>query len=368
MAESNMIPVDHPGSFIREELDERGWLQRDLAFVLGVPEQSVNLILAGKRGISADMARALGEAFDVPAEFFVNLQKLYDLSRAEEPDPSIARRASLQQKYPIREMIKRGWLVDGLASLIEEQLSGFFEEGNTVRFAAKKTDYGDVPAAQLVWLFRVRQIARGMTVSKYSKTKLQVTLERLRQLLAEPEEARHVPRILSECGVRFVIVEKLPGSKIDGVCTWLDNSSPVIGLSLRYDRIDNFWFVLRHEIEHVLQGHGVMKAIIDADLEGDNADPEKAVSEEERIANSAAADFCVPTAKMKSFYARKYPYFSERDVVGFARVLGVHPGIVVGQLQHKMGKFAFLRKYLERIGSHVLPSAVVDGWGEVAPA
>jgi len=368
MTDSNMIPVDHPGSFIKEELEERGWLQRDLSFVLGVPEQAVNLIIAGKRGISAEMAKALGKAFDVPAEFFANLQKLYDLSRAGEPDPSIERRAQLQGTVPLREMIKRGWLEDGSTEAIELQVRDLFEEGARIRFAAKKTDYDDVPAAQLVWLFRVRQIARGMTVEKYSEGRLRAALEKLRNLLAAPEETRHVPRVLSEAGVRFVIVEKLAGSKIDGVCTWLDDNSPVIGLSLRYDRIDNFWFVLRHEIEHVLKRHGLTKAIIDSDLEGDNADPEKAENEEERIANAAASEFCVPAAKMQSFYARKYPYFSERDVVGFAKVLHVHPGLVVGQLQHRTGKFAFLRKYLERVSSHVVPGAVVDGWGEGVPS
>ena len=58
----------HPGEFIKEELEARGWSQRDLAFILGAPEQNVTLILTGKRGISPDMAKALGIAFDVPAE------------------------------------------------------------------------------------------------------------------------------------------------------------------------------------------------------------------------------------------------------------------------------------------------------------
>ena len=79
--------------------------------------------------------------------------------------------------------------------------------------------------------------------------------------------------ILAESGVRFVIVEALPQAKIDGVCFWLDKQAPVIGLSMRYNRIDNFWFVLRHEIEHVLKGHGrdAPEGMIDAELEGDRA-------------------------------------------------------------------------------------------------
>ena len=74
--------VPHPGEFIREELEARGWLQRDLAYILGVPEQAVNMILAGKRGISPDMAKALGDAFDVHPEFFANLQKSFEMANA----------------------------------------------------------------------------------------------------------------------------------------------------------------------------------------------------------------------------------------------------------------------------------------------
>ncbi len=120
----------------------------------------------------------------------------------------------------------------------------------------------------------------------------------MREMLIAPEEARHVPRILSECGVRFIMVEPLPKSKIDGVSFWLNKHSPVIGLSSRYDRLDNFWFVLRHEIEHILKEHSRDIAMIDAELEGDRAGYDNNIPESERIANMAAADFCVPIEKI----------------------------------------------------------------------
>ncbi len=88
----------------------------------------------------------------------------------------------------------------------------------------------------------------------------------LRPLLYAPDEIRRVPRILMDCGVRFIIVEKLPNAEIDGVCFWVDEQSPVIGMTTRRDKIDNFWFVLRHECEHVLRGHGREEEIIDENL------------------------------------------------------------------------------------------------------
>jgi HTH-type transcriptional regulator/antitoxin HigA len=360
-----------PGFFIKEELDARGWGQRDLAYILGVHEQAVNMIVSGKRGISPDMAKALGDAFDVPAEFFANLQKAFDLAQARDPDPDIARRARLQSSYPVREMIKRGWLEDTDGTMLEIQMARFFEVGDTneiphLPHAAKRSRYDDIPAPQLVWLFRVRQIARSIAVPPYSEKALRSALVRLRQLTTDPVEARHVPRILMECGVRFVLVEPLPQAKIDGVCFWLDDGSPVIGMSLRYDRIDNFWFVLRHEIEHVLRRDGREAEIVD-ELEGEKATDSPSLPPEERAANAAAAEFCIPPNEIHDFIARKSPYFSERDVLGFARRLQVHPGIVVGQIQSRTGRYELLRRYLAKIRQFVLPSAIVDGWGQVAP-
>jgi HTH-type transcriptional regulator/antitoxin HigA len=138
-------------------------------------------------------------------------------------------------------------------------------------------------------------------------------------------------------------------------------------MSLRYNRIDNFWFVLRHEIEHVLRLHGQSAAMLDPELEGDRAGSGPTVPEEERIANEAAANFCVPKNAMEQFIARKSPFFAERDILGFAKTLNIHPGLVAGQLQRRTGKYDRFRSHLVKIRSIVAPGAMVDGWGDVAP-
>jgi HTH-type transcriptional regulator/antitoxin HigA len=204
-------------------------------------------------------------------------------------------------------------------------------------------------------------------VARYSPQAAKGAVGAFDDLLLSAEEARKVPRILAESGVRFLLVESLPGAKIDGVCFWLDDSSPVIALSLRYDRIDNFWFVLRHECEHVLRLHGRSAMMLDTELEGDRAGVGPSVSEEERLANEAAAEFCVSREKLDRFIARKSPVFAERDFLGFARTLKIHPGLVAGQLQHRTGRFDRFRAYQVKIRSIVAPSAMVDGWGDVAP-
>lgn len=370
---SRMTDVPHPGEFIAEELEARGWFQRDLAYILGVPEQAVNLIITGKRGISPDMAKALGEAFDVNPTFFSNLQNAYEMSRARTPDPAIAKRAMFQRAFPVREMIKRGWLVDSDVSLLEAQLRRFFRKddlNDIMQFAhaAKKRDYSETCPAQLAWLFRVRQIASEMVVPAYSEAKLrEVVRDVLPRYMMDPEEARHVPRVLSECGVRYVIVETLPKANIDGVCFW-DGDAPVVGMTTRFDRIDNFWFVLGHELAHVLNRDGLGKPEEDVDVDVDLQPKESAsLPPEERRANATGAELCVPKSELDSLIMRKAPFISEKDVMGFARRVGRHPGIVVGQLQHRLDRPDWLNRLKVKIRQFVVPSAIVDGFGNPAP-
>lgn len=368
-----------PGQLIQHLLNERAWTQRILSIVLDADETGINKIIAGKRPVDAKMALALSELFNVEPERFLELQQAYDLAQARflsQPDPARENRAHLFGSLPITEMIKRGWLdVEDVKNVpkVETALAKFFgvsspQEIEILPHAAKKTNVADdVTPAQLAWLYRVKQMASEMLVSKYSTATVKTAVEKMRPLLASSEGVRKVPRILAECGIRYVIVESLPGVKIDGVCLWLDSNSPVIGMSLRYDRIDNFWFVLRHELEHVLNNHGREAVMMDAELEGDRAGVGDNIPEEERIANQAGAEFCVPKKSLESFVARKAPFFAERDIIGFARTLQIHPGLVAGQLQRRIDRYDRFRNHLVKIRSIVAPNAMVDGWGDVAP-
>lgn len=374
-------PSDYrtPGQLIEALLKERGWTKRTLAIVLEEDETKINRITSDKTALDAKMAVALEEVFGLPAEEFLLLQKHYELANARyvaRPDPGRATRAHLFGRLPIAEMIKRGWIeaedVRDVAA-VEQSLAKFFgvnspNEIEILPHAAKKTDVGpDVTPVQLAWLYRVRAIASEMLVAPFSTRAAHEAIAKLASLRRHPEEMRKIPRILAEAGIRFLIVESLPSAKIDGVCFWLDEKAPVIALSLRLDRIDNFWFVLRHELEHVIQGHGKTRPILDSELEGEKAGTDASVPEEERVANSAGADFCVSQSQLQSFISRKAPFFSERDLLGFARTIGVHPGLVAGQLQHKTGRYDRFRNHLVKVRNFIAPSAVVDGWGDVAP-
>ena len=359
-----------PGSLVREIMEAKDWNQTDLAYALGVTTTTVNQVLNDKRGISHNMARSLGAALACPAETFARVQAEWDVRNADEPEAAITARARILSRYPLREMVKRGWVdpEHGKGSL-EEQVCRFFsvqsiDEIPHLAHSAKKTSYDDVPPAQLAWLFRVRQIAKEMAVEAYSRDKLNQVVETFKGMREDADNVRFVPRLLTHAGVRFVVAEGLPNSKIDGVCFWLDGQSPVIGMSLRADRIDNFWFVLRHECAHVLHGHGKQAAILDADMD---ASGHEAVNDEEVLANREAADFCVPEEKMRSFYLRKKPFFAEREVMAFAKRMQVHPGLVVGQLHRLLDRYDLLRSHLVKVRRTLAGSMMMDGWGDTVP-
>ncbi|MCJ7624418.1 MAG: HigA family addiction module antitoxin [Anaerolineaceae bacterium] len=367
--------VFHPGEHLLDELNARGWTQVEFADILGRPYQLVNEIINGKKGITSETARELGAALGTSAEYWMNLNIAYDLWKSNKDVSPIQHRAKMRTKYPIRDMALRNWLQPSEDTrIVESQLLRFFEVesldeqpkyAQTAMPRRSDLDMDELTPTQIAWLYRVKHIAEAMQVPKYSEKSLREALEQLNAYRAAREEIRHIPQLLEACGVRFVIVEPLPSSKIDGVCLWLEDSSPVIGLTLRYDRIDNFWFVLRHEIEHVLNGDGKGSAILDSDLIGTLED--KDLAPQEQAANAATVEFCVPQKELDHFIARKNPYFSRKDVLNFAKSLEVHPGMVVGQLQWRIKRFDLFRSMLVTTREMITHVAMTDGYGNVIP-
>jgi HTH-type transcriptional regulator/antitoxin HigA len=269
-------------------------------------------------------------------------------------------------------MIKRGWIQEsGATGELESHVCGFFgvatlDEVPRLAGAEKRPGLDDIPGPELAWLFRVRQIARQMPTPAFDRAKLDEMLRALVDLRTGPKGVRHVPGLMHKAGIRFVIVERLPGSKVDGVCLWLDADSPVIGMSLRVDRIDNFWFVVRRELAHVRHGHGKIAAVIGVELDRIIG---KDLNEEERIANDEATNFCVPQAQLRSFYVhlRGSRDLPERYVLSFAKRMGVHPGLVVGQLEGLTYPCELLRRHLVKVRHFLASSMTMDGWGHVLP-
>lgn len=360
----------HPGKILKEKLDERGWTQEELALVTGRHRGTISNIVAGKTGISADMAMTLAAVFgDDPADW-LRWDALYELSRVEDDSDAIKRMADLYAAFPIRDMQKRGWIKDvsRLADLeqeIERFIGGPIKDGIAFPVAARRTvTLANLNAAEKAWVFRARQMASVLPVGGFDPKRLPALEKRLRQLAAFPKEVVKLPQLLATFGVRFVVVELLPNAKVDGAAFWIDGE-PVIAVSVRYDRIDNFWFTVMHEFSHIKHNDAYS---VD-DLTGN--DPDGTISvllaedDVEKRANEEAADILVPKAEMDSFINRLSPLYPEHRVVQFAIRMKMHPGIVVGQLQRRseLGWKAH-RQFLVKVRSLITQTALTDGWGQ----
>lgn len=371
MTERIPAEVFPPGEFLADELGARGWTQIEFAEIIQRPTQLVNEIIAGKKSITPETAREFSAALGTSPQYWLNLETAYQLWRTAPPSNAdiIARTAKLRERFPVHELIKRGWVEPSEnPQVTERRVLDFYgiasnDEEPQIAHAARRNRQEDLSPFQEAWLFRVKQLAEAIYMPKYSKKKLWQTVSTLETLLTDPEEIRHVPGLLEKCGVRLVIVEPIPNSRIDGVCFWInEGKSPVIGLTLKWDFIDRIWFNLRHEIEHALRGDGKKRVVIDNFEEGFDSDDEAEIA-----ANTAAADFCVSQASLNDFVLRHDPMYSNINFVGFSRLMKRHPGIVAGQLQHRIGRPELFKKYQTRVRDIITETALTDGYGKQVP-
>ena len=354
-------------------MDERGWDALELAAITGMSAQTIYGLVGLRSNVSLETAARLAQAFGNSIEEWVRWDALYRATLLEEDLSGIGRLAKLYQIAPIREMQRRGWIsTTADAAQLEAELTRFYGsnplDGDVMLTIAARRNVAmpNLNPAESAWCFRARQIAASMMVDPFDPKKLDATERKLRRLAASPKEARHLPKVLADAGIRFVIVEPLADSKIDGAAFWID-AEPVIAVSLRHDRIDGFWFTVMHEFSHVKNGDAFSA---DSELvEGNTGIAVTLVEDEaEKRANKQAANALVPTDELDSFVRRVGPFYPKERIIQFANKVKIHPGIIVGQLQKRdeVG-YGSLREMLVKVRDVVVSTALTDGWNQSIP-
>ena len=367
-----------PGDFIKEELEARGWTQQSLAEIIGRQTSVVSAIVNGKRAISLDIAAELSSAFGTSVDYWMNLEKSYQQFVRGDSDDSIVRRSTLFQLAPVKEMMKRNWIEPSADwGEIEKRLLAFLEmrslhdKPKVFTHAAKKENPSEAATpAQTAWLIRAKKLARAVHAARFSVSSFTEAIRAVRRLMENPEDIGQVPKVLADSGVRFLIVENIAHAKMDGACFWLNDHSPVIVMGVRYDRIDNFWYVLMHEMGHINNRDGMHgDPVWDVNLVGEDAVPFDEKSEMEKQADLFAQQTLIDQAALDSWIARTGPLYSKAKIVAFARMNHVHPAIVLGQLQHREEvNWSHSREMLVKIRHLITPVTLTDGFGSVLPA
>lgn len=343
-----------PGEVLKEELDARGWTQGDFAEITGKPLQTINTIIAGKRAITPETAVLFSRALKTSPEFWLNLESAFRLDllhQEQHKSDLVSQKAKLYSIAPVKELIKRGWIKtsDSLSQL-ESEVMGFLgisdiDTSPSIAASFRKSAKGviDTPAL-MAWIRKAEIEASKMSCSEFNLKTLKNSINELPGFSADNELTSQVPGRLCELGIRLVFISHLPQTRVDGAAFWIDKKTPVIAMSLRMNRADNFWFTLIHEIAHILDSARTNISYVDNDITGE---PENEIEER---ANQAARDILIPSESFNRFVSQNKPYFSRNIVLSFANDTGIHPAIVVGRLQHEgLIPYTHLRNLISKV-------------------
>lgn len=335
------VPIP-PGEILEEEIAALGMTQQELALRTGRPVQVINEIVRGKKAITHDTALGLEKVLGVPAHVWINLEAEYQLTKARLRDTDeLKHQQDWLATFPVRDMERLGWIpTEPSKERKVRALLSFFgvasfdalrivwaERGQEVPVGFRVTPGSKVSQpALLTWLRKGEIDGQAFSTSSFDRAKFVQALFQARSLTEDLPRV-FLPKLRSLCaeaGVAVVLTHELPKSGANGAARWLGPDKALIQLSLRYKTGDQLWFSFFHEAGHVLDRR--IKSLF-----VDNGGPQD--SPEEARANEFAADLLCPKTAWTEFIGRDR--FDVATVTAFSQKVEVHPGVVVGRLQHE---------------------------------
>jgi HTH-type transcriptional regulator / antitoxin HigA len=335
--------VSPPGDTIADLLEERQWTQQQLAEDLGCTNKYISQLITGQEYIDDKMAFKLEQVLGGTARFWLNRESDYrsELIRLQEEEKKLQKWTDWLEKLPVRELMNRGaitkYRIDATnrPSLVRELLY-FFDISSPEQWSSnckemavsfrrtsqEKSDLGAISA----WI-RLGEIeAEEIDCPEYSKEKFQNAVREIRKLtiLSPQDFTPQIQQLCQEVGVVIILVPSIPRAYISGMARWLNPNKALIQISDYGKRNDRFWFTFFHEAAHILL-HNKQDIFLD-EFDGE----EIVESEQEREANEWAREFLIPNQYSDELYQLK----SRENVLDFSKLLGIHPGIVVGRLQN----------------------------------
>ncbi|MDR1423071.1 MAG: helix-turn-helix domain-containing protein [Azoarcus sp.] len=337
--------VSPPGDSISDIAEERGWTQAELARRLGYTEKHVSQLINGKVPLTIDAAQRLERALGSTFDFWMAREANYQKHKArQEAEQKYAEWTPWLDKLPLKELMsaraipKRRIDAKNKPLFVEACLRFFGVAspegwnchylGMEAAFRRTRKEQSD-PGAISAWLRLGEKEAEKVGESKYHKSRFEKALRDIRNLTCENPGVFEpkMRRLLQEAGVLLVLVPAIPRAHVSGVARWLGQARPLIQLSLYGKTNDRFWFTFFHEAAHILlHADGAQdKASIFLDDKNPNISDHR-----EDEANRWSGEFLIP-----SEYDRELRYLKNKAAVkDFAEKIGIHPGIVVGRLQH----------------------------------
>jgi HTH-type transcriptional regulator/antitoxin HigA len=346
--EERHFPISWPNPIdaIKFRMDQLGLGQKDMVPFIG-NKSKVSEVLNRKRPLSLAMMRGLHKGISIPAE--VLLAEPGGQFPTTLPDVDWSR-------FPVREMAKRGWVAteEGVDEKAEELMSPFvdagggfdavpsmlFRQGIEGRLNAKADRY-----AVVAWCMRVSALALKKPLeTPFRKEMLTLAafrdIARLSYFNDGPLLAREY---LAKQGIHLIVVPHLTKTYLDGGAMLLPDGNAIIALTLRYDRLDNFWFTLLHELAHLARHlSGECRLIVD-DLDLRSQDGQ---NDNENEADETASTALIPKRYWPVVDAGKVT--NAADVLSLAARLKIHPALIAGRIRFKQSNY---RIFARLVGS-----------------
>lgn len=321
-----VLPPD-PIDAIKFRMEQAGLTPKDLVPLMG-SRAKVSEILSGKRPLTLSIIRTLHEKLGIPAAALLR-ERIVSSPDHDITDPT---------KFPWEEIVKRRWLSPMFSGTVAEArkncaaLSRYLLRNLRNRDVQVALFRRNVRGARfdsyalLAWTAHLVNVAKDTPRSaQYRPHSIDDAFMRRLLSLSFLEEGPRLARdFLHKNGIVVVIEPHLPKTHVDGAATLLDDGTPVVGLSLRHNRIDNFWFCLCHELAH-LKLHLNRK---ERDWYVDDLDAADS-SKPEREADSWAQEKLIPPQQ----WARIQFCASSIDVQVAAQELQISPAIIAGRIR-----------------------------------
>jgi len=336
--ESKTFPLVFPTPIeaIKFKMDQLNLTPANLIPFIG-SRSRVSEILSGKRRLTLEMIRSLEKGLKIPAKVLI-----------QEPEKETNSLFTSWNQNLLKQMQKRGYFSNektrGTISL--ENIRKFFEDIDVApQFAGmlRQSSYRSAPTtskqALAAWTVRVLKKARNLkTTKKYSRGAVDLAfMHNLTKISLEENGPLIVQKYLRDHGIILVIEPHLLKTRLDGAVILDDKSNPVIGLTLRHDRLDNFWFTLMHELAHIALHYDQ-----EISMFYDELDEIKgfSINEVEKEADKLASEALVSSDVWEVSPAKRIP--SSMAANSLAKKLGIHVAVVAGKIRHEGGKYYYL--------------------------
>lgn len=345
--EERHVPMSYPTPVeaILFRMEQGNLAPRDLIPFMG-SRSKVSEVLSGKRPLTMQMARALHANLGIPADVLLQQPGGKLTSALDDIE---------WERFPIAEMIKRSWvdrpnkgasaekIMRGLIKQAggEHLLPALFRKNDHVRVNAKSDPY-----ALKAWCWKVLALANTnpLTVAYKTGTVTQVFLRQVAKLSWSEEGPKLAAEFLAKRGIHLICLEHLPKTHLDGAALQLKNGAPVVGLTLRYDRLDNFWFCLLHELAHIgrhMTGKSTDPFVDDLSLREVKGAP-RDIKEDE--ADEWAEAGLIPPEVWETTRVRDEP--TPLAVIELAQRLSIHPAIIAGRIRHETRNYRLLSHFV----------------------